>query len=99
MVDDLMGLSPSNHGTVDASGACTRPCAPSFWQQRTGSNFLTALNSPAETFRRISYRRIYTNTHEGVGPNVGPGAPSAVHGKRGRIANVALQEVCPNDTS
>jgi hypothetical protein len=99
MVDDLVGLSPSNHGTVDAIPSCARACAPSFWQQRTGSNFLTALNSRAETFRRISYSSIYTNTDEVVVPNVGPGASSAVHGKRGRIANVAIQEVCPNDTS
>ncbi|MFL5891517.1 MAG: esterase/lipase family protein [Solirubrobacterales bacterium] len=99
MVDDLIGLSPSNHGTVDASGACSRPCAPSFWQQRTGSNFLTALNSRAETFRRISYSSIYTNTDEVVVPNAGPSASSALHGKRGRIANVAIQQVCPNDTS
>lgn len=99
MVDDLIGLSPSNHGTVDAKGSCSRPCAPSFWQQRTESNFLTALNSRAETFRRISYSSLYTNTDEVVVPNAGPGASSSLHGKRGRIANVAIQEVCPNDAS
>ena len=98
-VDDLIGLSPSNHGTVDARGACSRPCAPSFWQQRTGSNFLRALNSRAETFRRISYSSIYTNTDEVVVPNAGPRASSSLHSKRGKIANVAIQEVCPTDTS
>jgi triacylglycerol esterase/lipase EstA (alpha/beta hydrolase family) len=99
MVDDLVGLSPSNHGTVDAIPACIRECAPSFWQQRSDSNFMRALNSRAETFRRISYSSIYTNTDEVVVPNVGPRASSALHGKRGRIANVAIQQVCPNDTS
>src|SRR5215218_8726450 len=96
---DARGLSPSNHGTVDARGACSRPCAPSFWQQRTGSNFLRALNSRAETFRRISYSSIYTNTDEVVVPNAGPAASSSLHGTRGKITNVAIQEVCPTDTS
>jgi hypothetical protein len=99
MVDDLVGLSPSNHGTVDAIPACAPGCAPSFWQQRTGSNFLRAINSRTETFRRISYSNVHTNTDEVVVPNAGPGASSALHGKRGKIANVAIQEVCPNDTS
>jgi triacylglycerol esterase/lipase EstA (alpha/beta hydrolase family) len=99
MVDDLVGLSPSNHGTVDAVAACVSACAPSFWQQRTNANFLRALNSRAETFRRISYSSIYTRTDEVVVPNVGPRASSALHGDRGRIANVAIQEACPSDTS
>jgi len=98
-VDDLVGLSPSNHGTVDAVAACPFGCAPSFWQQRTGSSFLRALNSRSETFRRISYSNIYTNTDEVVVPNLGPRASSSLHGDRGRIANVAIQGVCPNDTS
>src|SRR5204862_4727702 len=99
LVDDLVGLSPSNHGTVDAIPACAQSCAPSFWQQRSDSNFTRALNSRAETFRRISYSSIYTNTDEVVVPNAGPRASSALHGKRGKIANVAIQQVCPNDTS
>ncbi len=99
MVDDLVGLSPSNHGTVDAIPACARGCAPSFWQQRSDSSFTRALNSRAETFPRISYSSIYTNTDEVVVPNAGPRASSALHGRRGRIANVAIQEVCPNDAS
>jgi pimeloyl-ACP methyl ester carboxylesterase len=99
MVDDLIGLSPSNHGTVDAVGACLSPCAPSFWQQRTNANFLRALNSRTETFRRISYSSIYTRTDEVVVPNLGPRASSALHGDRGKIANVAIQEACPSDAS
>jgi pimeloyl-ACP methyl ester carboxylesterase len=99
MVDDLVGLSPSNHGTVDAIPVCAAGCAPSFWQQRSGSNFLRALNSRAETFRRISYSSIYTRADEVVVPNLGPHASSAVHGRAGRIANVAIQDVCPLDTS
>lgn len=99
MVDDVVGLSPSNHGTVDAIPACAAGCAPAFWQQRTGSNFLRGLNSYQETFPRISYSSIYTRTDEVVVPNLGPGASSSLHGGGGRISNVAIQDVCPTDPS
>jgi hypothetical protein len=99
MVDDMVGMSPSNHGTVDAVPACISGCAPAFWQQRTGSDFLRALNSYRETFRGISYTSVYTRTDEVVVPNLGPAASSALHGGGRRIANVAIQDVCPADTS
>ncbi len=99
MVDDLIGMSPSNHGTVDAIPACAAGCAPAFWQQRRGSNFLRALNSYQETFRGVSYTSIYTRTDEVVVPNAGPAASSSLHGGGGAIANVAIQDVCPADAS
>src|SRR4051812_44653782 len=57
MVDDVIGMAPSNHGTVDAFALCLPVvgCAPAFWQQETNSPFLQALNSGAETFAGISY--------------------------------------------
>ena len=55
MVDDLVGLSPSNHGTLDAIPACAQSCAPAFWQQRSNAAFIAALNSAQETFPGISY--------------------------------------------
>ena len=97
MVDDMIGLSPSNHGTVDALGLCLPGCAPAIWQQRTGSNFDAALNSGDETFPGISYTDIYTDTDEVVVPNLGPAASSALHGGGGEIANIAIQQVCPLD--
>ena len=53
MVDDLVGIDPSNHGTPDAYAVCnpaTAGCAPAFWQQRAGSWFLRALNAGQETY-------------------------------------------------
>jgi hypothetical protein len=97
MVDDVVGLSPSNHGTVDAIPACSAGCAPAFWQQRTGSNFLRALNSYQETFQGISYTNAYTRTDEVVVPNLGPAASSSLRGGGGKIANIAIQDVCPAD--
>ena len=95
MVDDLVGLSPSNHGTTVADVACQLSCNPSFWQQRSISAFTAALNSGAETFAGISYTVAYTRLDEVVVPNAGPRPSSALTTGEGRIANVATQDVCP----
>ncbi len=97
MVDHVVGLSPSNHGTLDATAICTVGCSPSFWQQASDSKFIAALNSRAETFPGISYTDIYTNTDEVVVPNFGPSASSVLHTGGGQITNVAIQQVCPLD--
>jgi triacylglycerol esterase/lipase EstA (alpha/beta hydrolase family) len=95
MVDDLVGLSPSNHGTTVADLACQTSCNPAFWQQRSISAFTAALNSGAETFGGISYTSAYTRLDEVVVPNVGPTPSSALRTGAGRIANIATQDVCP----
>ncbi|MQA87922.1 MAG: lipase [Streptosporangiales bacterium] len=95
MVDDLVGLDPSNHGTLDSYAVCVTGCAPAFFQQGTGSRFLEALNSVQETFAGISYTQIYTITDEVVAPNLGPKASSALRTGDGQIANVAVQRICP----
>jgi hypothetical protein len=97
MVDDVVGLSPSNHGTLDAIPACAQSCAPAFWQQRSDAAFIAALNSAQETFPGISYTDIYTDTDEVVVPNFGPAASSSLAGGGGAVANVAIQSVCPAD--
>ncbi|MGZ6717496.1 MAG: esterase/lipase family protein, partial [Solirubrobacteraceae bacterium] len=99
MVDDLVGLSPSNHGTLDAIPACAQSCAPAFWQQRSDAGFIAALNSFQETFPGISYTSIYTDTDEVVVPNFGPAASSSLSGGGGAVTNVAIQSVCPNDVT
>jgi hypothetical protein len=99
MVDDLVGLSPSNHGTLDAIPACAAGCAPAFWQQRSNAAFIAALNSAQETSPGISYTSIYTNSDEVVVPNFGPAASSALSGGGGDITNVAIQSVCPDDVT
>ncbi len=97
MVDDLIGLSPSNHGTLDAIPLCEVGCAASIWQQRSNARFIAALNSRQETFPGISYTDVFTLTDEVVVPNFGPAASSSLHGGGGAITNVAIQTVCPND--
>ena len=96
LVDDVIGLSPSNHGTLVADAACTaRPCTPANHQQASQANFIRALNSGAETFAAIDYTVAYTNADEIVVPNAGPTASSALYGGSGQVANIALQEICP----
>jgi pimeloyl-ACP methyl ester carboxylesterase len=98
-VDDLIGLAPSNHGTLDAVGVCAAACPPAFWQQRSDSRFTAALNSQRETFKPVDYTVIYTHLDEVVVPNTDATGSSALHGGGAEIANIALQDVCPADTS
>jgi hypothetical protein len=99
MVDDEIGLSPSNHGTLDADVVCLPGCAPSFWQQADRSEFIKALNSNQDTFPGISYTVAYTRLDEIVVPNLNDQGSSALHGGGGQIANIAIQQVCPLDVS
>jgi hypothetical protein len=99
MVDDEIGLSPSNHGTLDADPVCIPGCAPSFWQQRDVADFIQALNSYQEMFAGISYTVAYTRTDEIVFPNLSDQGSSALHTGDGAIRNVAIQQVCPLDVS
>lgn len=99
LVKDLVGIDPSNHGTLDAEVACQKQCPPAYWQQATGSHFLAALNSRAETFSGIDYTVIYSRTDEVVVPNLDASGSSSLHTGSGKIANIAVQSICPNDTS
>jgi triacylglycerol esterase/lipase EstA (alpha/beta hydrolase family) len=99
LVQDVVGIDPSNHGTLDAEVACHLQCPPAFWQQSTGSHFDDALNSRAETFAGIDYTVIYSRTDEVVVPNLDASGSSSLHTGRGRIANIAVQQICPGDVS
>jgi putative serine esterase DUF676 len=96
MVDDLIGLAPSNHGTIDADGIClVGGCAPAIWQQRSSSEFGKALNSGAETFAGVSYTSVYSHLDEVVVPNFDDSGSSSLHTGDGAITNVASQDICP----
>ena len=100
MVDDVIGFAPSNHGTSQASATCgDGSCTAADWQQWDISNFVKALNSYAETWPGISYTDVYTHTDEIVQPNANDQGSSSLHTGGGRIANVATQDICPNDTN
>jgi triacylglycerol esterase/lipase EstA (alpha/beta hydrolase family) len=92
MVDDVIGMAGSNHGSSGGGASCAAGCSAAFAQQSADSNFIAALNSRRETFQRISYTEIYTNNDEVVTP-----PPSAGVSGPGKITNVAIQSICPAD--
>jgi pimeloyl-ACP methyl ester carboxylesterase len=100
MVDDLIGLAASNHGTTGARAVCSQRCNAATWQQRDDSRFIAALNAGQETFAGISYTSVYTRFDEIVTPNqdAATGSTSLRTGD-GRRSNVAVQDVCPANTS
>jgi triacylglycerol esterase/lipase EstA (alpha/beta hydrolase family) len=98
-VVDVVGIDPSNHGTLDADGLCTLTCAPSIWQQQSTSHFLAALNSGPETWPGIDYTVVFSRTDEVVVPNTSAKGSSALHTGHGRISNIAVQSICPADVS
>jgi hypothetical protein len=102
MVDDVIGMAGSNHGTTvqTACIAGQTKCPPAVWQQGASAHFIAALNSGAETFRGISYTEIFTHTDEVVQPNsTDAGSSSALHTGAGRITNVSIQDICPIDVN
>lgn len=99
VVDDLVGLSPSNHGTSivgDPSNPLTGATLGSFCrscvQQAAGSDFLTHLNAGDETPGAVSYTQITTRYDEVVVPYT-----SAYLAAGPRTTNVTLQDTCATD--
>lgn len=98
LIEDVVGLAPSNHGTATASATCGDECYPSYWQQRLEAAFIGALNSHTETFDTIDYTNVYTRYDEIVQPNLDDTGSSSLDGGR-NVTNVATQDVCPNNTA
>jgi triacylglycerol esterase/lipase EstA (alpha/beta hydrolase family) len=100
MVDDLVGLAASNHGTTSARAVCNTGCSAATWQQRDDSQFIAALNASLETWRGISYTSVFTHFDEIVTPNQDAQTGStALRTGAGQRANIAVQDICPNDTA
>ena len=101
VVDDLVGLAPSNHGTTvtgDPDNPLTGPTmnhyCPACVQQTAGSEFLTTLNADDETPGDVSYTNVTTRYDTVVVPHTSgyltPGPLST---------NLTLQDVCPVELS
>ena len=102
VVDDLVGLAPSNHGT-STSGPHDNPITGSeaqvvfcraCIQQAEGSEFLTNLNEGDETPGPVSYTQITTEYDTVVVPHTSgylePGE---------RTTNLTIQDKCPSDSA
>lgn len=96
VVDDLVGISPSNHGTALTAGALNPISALGGYacvacvQQGAGSRFLTKLNAGDETPGQVSYTQITTKYDEVVVPYT-----SGFLAKGPRTTNITLQNKCP----
>jgi triacylglycerol esterase/lipase EstA (alpha/beta hydrolase family) len=95
MVEEHIGLAPSNHGAQGVAAQCIPNCAPALWQLQYQSGFMRAMNSGQETFPGISYTEIYSRQDQTATPASDDTGTSSLHGGGGRITNVALQDVCP----
>lgn len=101
VVEDLVGLAPSNHGTTvtgDPDNPLTGPMmteyCPACLQQTAGSEFLANLNAGDETPGDVSYTSVTTRYDTVVVPHTsGYLAPGPL------TTNLTLQDVCPVDVS
>jgi triacylglycerol esterase/lipase EstA (alpha/beta hydrolase family) len=99
LVDDLVGIAPSNHGTVLTGGGNPLsdlvnqlvgvPCRACV-QQGAGSAFLTRLNRGDETPGRVSYTQITSRYDQIVIPHT---SGYLVEGPR--TTNLTVQDLCP----
>jgi triacylglycerol esterase/lipase EstA (alpha/beta hydrolase family) len=94
-VDDLVGLSPSNHGTTNPFASSLGLTCPACAQQAAGSAFITQLNSGDETPGAVDYTNVVTRYDEVVTPYTSGFLASDGNA----VTNVVLQDKCPGDTS
>ena len=94
-VDDLVGLSPSNHGTTNPlAGPAGQYGCPACAQQIAGSDFMKKLNGGDQTPPPASYTVVETRNDEVVTPYESEFLPPTPDG---RVTNVLLQDACPAD--
>jgi triacylglycerol esterase/lipase EstA (alpha/beta hydrolase family) len=89
VVEDLVGLAPSNHGTTRSERLWSFGLCVSCEQQGTGSAFLTDLNTPDETPGDVDYTQVVTRYDEVVVPYTSGFLAG------GRSTNITLQDRCP----
>jgi triacylglycerol lipase len=107
VVDKLVGLVPSNHGTLVShltNPTGTTGTCPACTEQGTGSDFLTQLNQGDETPGHVIYTVISTRYDEVVVPyssaflSNNPGE-TPVQGVDGAVTNITLQDYYPLDVA
>jgi pimeloyl-ACP methyl ester carboxylesterase len=90
--DDVVGLAPSSHGTTSpfTGPAAFLGCA-ACRDQKAGSPFMRALNTPPEAPGPVSYTVVSTRYDEVVTPYRSQALSGAT------VTNVVLQDRCPRD--
>jgi triacylglycerol lipase len=92
VVDDLVGLVPSNHGTTNPLTPVAGLACPACNEQMAGSSFLQTLNAGDETPGRVSYTVVTTRHDEVVTPYT-----SAYLAPGPLTVNLVVQDACPLD--
>ena len=96
MVADHVGLAAVNHGSDQNDALYPNGNGPAFaLQLRTTAQFVDATNSRQETFDGIAYTSLST-VHDQF---VTPAGTTDLRGPSDRVANISLQDVCPNNKS
>jgi triacylglycerol lipase len=90
-VEDLIGLSPSNHGTINPAIAATGTPCEACLEQLWGSAFLTKLNRGAETPGPVDYTVVQTLDDAVLVPYTS----AFLAGPRSRVTNITIQTACP----
>jgi triacylglycerol lipase len=93
-VENLVGLAPSNHGTLNPTtfGGSLTGCVACA-EQQAGSLFLAQLNGGDETPPPVNYTVIETMYDEVIIPYTS----AFLTGPSPRVTNVTLQQQCPRD--
>jgi len=93
-VGELIGISPSNHGTTNPLTIPTGdPICPACLDQQAGSDFLTNLNSGGDLVAGPRYTVVVTRWDEVVTPY----QSQFLSGSASRVTNITLQDKCPLD--
>jgi triacylglycerol lipase len=91
-IDDLIGLAPSNHGTLNPTIALTPNCTACS-EQLWGSQFLDKLNRGTQAPAPVDYTVVQTLDDLVLVPYTS----AFLSGPAKRITNVTLQAACPAD--
>jgi pimeloyl-ACP methyl ester carboxylesterase len=94
VVDDIIGLAPSSHGTTTPlAGPAGGFGCPACADQAAGSPFMRKVNEPPPEAPAPAWYTVVTTTHDEV---VTPYQSQALAGDR--ATNVILQDKCPADS-
>lgn len=93
-VNELVGLSPSNHGTTTPLAPYATGC-PACQEQAYNSPYIQSVNNPTETKYPVDYTVIQTQYDEVVTPYTSAFLKAD---DNTQVTNVLLQTKCPNDT-
>lgn len=92
-VNELIGLSPSNHGTQNPGAYAAASCI-ACQEQQYNSPYIQSVNQPTETKSPVDYTVLQTKYDEVVLPYTSAFL-AADNGSQ--VTNVTLQDKCPNN--